>query len=73
MTQTAMLLQHLTQGQSFTVGEALALLGIYALSQRIGELKRQGEPIKDEWVSLPSGKRVKRYSWDYEQERVPYG
>lgn len=33
-------------GGRLTVGKALTELGIYALSQRIGELRRQGWPIQ---------------------------
>ena len=59
--QGKMLLTFLKSGGSLTVLKAINLLGIYALSQRCGELKKQGWPIKDEFVTCPSGKRVKEY------------
>ena len=61
MTQAETLLNHLMSGGSLTVGEALQWFGCYALSQRIGELKRDGVQIVSEMVKLPTGKRVARY------------
>ena len=73
MSQVAMVLQHLLAGGSLTPLESLNLYGIMALSQRVGELKRQGCPIKTEIISLPSHKHVARYSWDWDNEKVPHG
>ena len=61
MAQTEILKQVFSRGESLTVGEALMKYGIYALSQRVGELKREGFPVKAETLKLPSGKRVSRY------------
>ena len=72
MSQTAAILQHLQQGNTLTVLSALQLFGCMALSQRVSELKREGEPIKSEMVAVESGKRVARYSWDFDAERVAY-
>jgi hypothetical protein len=64
MNQLSMLDEHFSRGGSLTVGEALTQFGVYALSQRVGELKRElGKPVVDDWVALPSGKRVKRYRY----------
>ena len=65
-TQNELILAYLEiEGNSLTVLEALeAPFRCYALSQRVGELKRAGHPIKSEMVKLPSGKRVARYSLD---------
>ena len=60
MTQHDQILNHLRQGHSLTPAQALNELGIYALSQRVGDLRVKGHPIKDEWVSA-RGKRFKRY------------
>ncbi len=35
--------------------------GIYALSQRCGDLAAQGYPLDKDWLALPSGKRVRQY------------
>jgi len=55
------ILNHLRQGFSLTVVEALDKFGVYALSQRAGDLRRMGWPIKDRWRELPNGKRIKEY------------
>ena len=72
MTQAAMILNHLIAGGSLTPLESLNLYGVMALSQRIGELKRQGYPIKRDLIELPSHKHVARYSWDYDHEPIAY-
>ena len=69
MSQLEMLKQALDRGESLTVAEALTQYGIYALSQRIGQLDRGGYPTEHEMITLPSGKRVCRYS----KLRVAYG
>ena len=61
MTQSEMIYEHLSKGGSLTVAEALTQFGCYALSQRIGELKRDGVPVESEMVKLANGKRVARY------------
>lgn len=60
MTQHDLILNHLRSGGSLTVAQALNQLGIYALSQRIGDLRRMGHRIKDDWAES-HGKRFKRY------------
>ena len=61
MSQTDKILAHLQAGGTLTVAEALSAFGCYALSQRIGELKREGVPIEAEMITLPNKKRVARY------------
>lgn len=63
MTQCDEILQYLKRGKTLTVADALARFGCYALSQRVGELRRQGEDIVSEMIRLPSGKRVARYRY----------
>jgi hypothetical protein len=63
MSQSDMILNHLRSGGTLTVLEALNLFGCYALSQRCGELAKK-YPIKREFVDLPNGKRIKRYSME---------
>jgi Helix-turn-helix domain len=61
MSQLKKLDAHFAAGGSLTPGEALMQFGIYALSQRCGELRRRGHPISWRWELQPSGARVKRY------------
>jgi hypothetical protein len=42
--------------------EAVAECGIFSLSQRCGEFRREGHVVLDRWVTLPSGSRVKAYT-----------
>lgn len=41
--------------------EAVAACGLLSLSQRCGELRRDGHCVIDKWVTLPSGSRCKAY------------
>jgi len=66
-SQQAAILNYLQAGHSLTVGEAMSQLGVYALSQRCGELRRMGWPIKSEPVVTANGKRIARYSLGAEQ------
>lgn len=60
-TQCGDLLRAFQRGERLTVAEALDKYRVYALSQRAGELRRQGWPIESEWHTCASGARVKRY------------
>ena len=62
-TQCWELLQAFLRGERLTVLTAIDKYRCYALSQRCGELRNTyGWPILGEWVTLPSGKRIKGYS-----------
>lgn len=61
-TQCGVLLRAFQRGERLTVAEALSQYGVYALSQRVGELKRAGWPIKAERYKTPGGAVVCRYS-----------
>lgn len=62
-TQNELIIEHLRSGKTLTVFQAMFdPFRCMALSQRCGELKRQGFPIKSEMVALPNGKRVAQYS-----------
>ena len=61
MTQCEELLQAFKRGERLTVGDALSRYGVYALSQRVGELKRNGVEINSKIVTLPNGKRIAQY------------
>ncbi len=41
--------------------DALQKAQCFSLSQRCGELRRQGVNVVDRWVHLPNGKKVKAY------------
>lgn len=60
-TQAGILLRALKAGERLTVAEALSRYGVYALSQRMGELRRSGWPIRSEMVEVRPGTRVARY------------
>ena len=61
MSQHATLLAALRRGECLTVADALSKYGCYALSQRMGELRRTHPEIEVEMVKVASGKRVARY------------
>ena len=60
--QTA-LLRAFQSGRRLTFLEAAtdSQIGVAALSQRCGELRRMGYDIRDEWVVTASGARIKQY------------
>lgn len=61
-TQAGKLLRAFQRGEALTVAEALSRYGCYALSQRVGELKRAGWPITAERYRTAGGAVVARYS-----------
>jgi len=62
MSQKQLILKYLKSGRRLTVLKALKLFGIYALSQRVSELSREGHPIKSKMITLPNSKRIAQYS-----------
>ena len=64
-TQAYEILMYLSQGGRLTVAKALTELHVYALSQRIGELKREyGWPIKSERKKVGPKTYVSEYWMD---------
>lgn len=61
MSQLELLRAAFDRGEALTVLHAIERFGIYALSQRCGELARDGYPVVSEPLTLPNGKRVARY------------
>lgn len=59
-SQTDILRNHFDSGQRLTVAEALTKYGIYALSQRAGELIRDGYPLAVRRVKI-NGKTIAEY------------
>ena len=52
MTQHEMLLTLFHEGHKLTVLESMRLAGVYALSQRCGELREMGHDIKSKLISI---------------------
>lgn len=63
-TQHYTLLMAFQRGESLTVGVALEKYRVYALSQRVGDLKRMGWPILSETVETACGAHISRYWMD---------
>jgi hypothetical protein len=65
MTQTSnqkeLIINHLMTRGPLTVVEAITYIGCYALSQRCGDLRREGFPIKDKWITTNTGTKIKQY------------
>ena len=61
MSQLEMLKKHFDSGRSLTVLTAIEKYGVYALSQRCGDLRREGYPLEGAMIKLPSGKQVMSY------------
>jgi hypothetical protein len=64
MSQHHTIINYLRTNGTLTTGEALTKLGVYALSQRVGDINRgqYGVNIRRDMVEVDSGKRVARYS-----------
>lgn len=60
MTQLEQLAEAFDRGEHLTVASALTKYGIYALSQRCGELSKW-YPVESKTVNLPNGKHVSEY------------
>ena len=59
-------------GGSLTVTEAIRALGIYALSQRVGQLiNEQGKPIEKTWETTPTGAKIRRYRYAVRAVELP--
>ena len=65
-----MLKRHFNAGGRLTVASALSQLGIYALSQRCGDLRRDGYPVVSRTVETASGAKVSEY-YKAIQEELP--
>jgi hypothetical protein len=60
-TMTYQLLRALKAGEKLTPLSALERYQCFSLSQRMGELRRSGWPIRSEMVKVNSGKKVAMY------------
>lgn len=62
MTQLQILADAFDRGEHLTVLSAIQSYGVYALSQRCGELDRKwGYPVDSRTIKTPSGKHVSEY------------
>lgn len=59
--QHALLRDAFDRGERLTVLDAVMRYGIYALSQRCGELRVDGYPVESEMITTATGKRIARY------------
>lgn len=59
--QAKMIQAAMDQGKRITAIDALKNFGCFRLSARIKDLKDQGYPIEDRFITTESGKRVKEY------------
>ena len=77
LTQKDMILTALKRGETLTVLDALRRFGVYALSQRIGELKRDGHPIKSaphSWTTeFGEHKTISKYWIETEKKQAELG
>lgn len=60
-SQKSRILAHMLDGKSITPLEALDLFGSFRLGARIADIRAEGYDVKSEFVTLPNGKKVKRY------------
>ena len=59
-SQNARILAYMQDGHRITSLEALKLFGCFRLASRISDLRKTND-IKDKFVKLSNGKRVKEY------------
>lgn len=64
--QARAVLDFLITGKTLTVLESIEQLGVYALSQRCGELRKAGLPIDSEMITLKNGKKVALYRYKHD-------
>lgn len=70
MTQNEKLLAAMRRGERLTVKVALDRYGVYALSQRIGEI-RKSQAVESRTITTLSGARVSEYWIAQQPEQVP--
>lgn len=60
-SQEVKIMFYMLQGNKITPLEALQRFQCERLAARIADIKKRGHDVKSEFVTLPSGKRVKQY------------
>ena len=61
-SQTDRILDYMLSGKSITPLEALEKFGSFRLGARIADIRAKGYLVYSEFITLPNGKRVKRYN-----------
>ena len=59
--QREVLIRAFRNGERLTVLSAMKQYGVYALSQRVGDIIKSGVDVKKDWLDLPNKKRVRVY------------
>jgi hypothetical protein len=60
-TQCGQILRAMKRGERLTVAIALTQYGCYALSQRVGELKKMGWPVRSRFIKTNNNAMIKEY------------
>ena len=60
-SQTERILEWMLQGHPITPIDALDRFGSFRLGARIAEIKAKGYLVYSEFITTPSGKKVKQY------------
>jgi hypothetical protein len=63
-SQKEVILRYLENGGTLTVAEALNKFWCYALSQRCGELRRDGHPVGSRMIKTHNAKRIAEYFYE---------
>lgn len=60
-SQAEKILDYMLSGKAITPIEALDLFGCFRLGARIADIRQKGYLVYSEFITTPSGKRVKKY------------
>lgn len=60
-SQESKILDYMLRGHRITPLEALDLYGCFRLGARIADIRKRGFSVQSEFVTTPTGKRVKAY------------
>lgn len=60
-SQASKILDWMLRGHRINPLQALDKYGCFRLGARIADLKKKGWPIQSEYITTPTGKRVKAY------------
>jgi len=62
------IIRYLRQGRHLSLINSFEAVGVMALSQRIGELIKEGYPIRRGRMTTKSGAMIGKYEWIFEQQ-----
>lgn len=68
-SQERKILYYMLRGNRITPLEALQYFQCERLAARIADIRKKGHDVKSEFVTMPSGKRVKQY-WIEDKYKV---